>query len=105
MAPAEAVAMTREIITRHCKFDLEGPQRQPVEKYCRTDIYANLVAAWQKAAHDPDIGVTEWLFRGAPASLNVVPEHCGIFPLVHDEVVTPWRTRLQIMRASQTTLG
>ena len=88
-APADAAAEVRRIIAELCKANLEDPPRKPIDSDCRTDVDANLVRAWQRIAKDPDSAVCEWLLDGAPASLNVLPESCGIFPTVTDEEVNP----------------
>ena len=83
-APHEAVESVRRIIARHCNYDLDATHPTSRDEGCSTDIDANLLGAWQKAANDPDTAVCQWLLHGAPASLKVQPEHCGIFPAVHD---------------------
>ena len=57
-----------------------------VGKDCSTELRADLLGAWRKAAQDPDDLVEEWLRTGAPCGIEKQIESRGIFPVVDDEV-------------------
>ena len=68
-APPEAVDCIRRILireTNHCTT--VSPKG---DEDCTTDINADLLDSWRKAACDPDDAVCEWLRSGAPAGLRL----------------------------------
>jgi len=53
-----------------------------------TRLRPEVFKAWCQSSGDPDHYVAEWLINGAPAGLNRMPEHAGIFAEDEDPNVT-----------------
>jgi len=55
----------------------------------QTCVRANLLAAWRRAAGDPDDQPEQWLQLGAPAGIRQAPLDRKIFPVLIDEMDDP----------------
>ena len=64
-APPEAVDCIRRILIRETNHCMTAAPKG--DEDCTTDINADLLDSWRKAACDPDDAVCEWLRSGAPA--------------------------------------
>ena len=64
LAPPDAVKCIRDIIVSHTKHDDTLPRGN--DEHCTTDVDANLLESWRRAAQDPDDAVCQWLLAGAP---------------------------------------
>jgi hypothetical protein len=64
-APPDAVRCVRDILVRSTGHTAKT--NQAGDPFCTTDVDADLLESWRKAASDPDDAVCEWLRTGAHA--------------------------------------